>query len=429
MKAIIYPYNGKAANPVTIPPSKSMAHRAILSACLADGESHISNIAYSEDIRATIHAMRLLGADIVEQPDSLTITGTGGRLAVQADTEVYCNESGSTLRFMIPLYLLTGQRVRFTGGGKLMLRPQTVYQRICDEQGICFEHTDHAITVQGMLRGGTYHVQGDVSSQFITGLMYALSLLDTDSVIAITPPFQSRSYVDLTVQAMRDFGVTAVFTDDNTIAIKGAQHYTARDYTVEGDYSQFAFFGVLGAISHDVVCHGVRHDSLQGDRVILDLLSRFGAEVVALEDGYCVKCAPLHGCAVDLANCPDLGPILMVLALFAEGKTRIYNAERLRLKECDRIAAMQAELTKLGGKVEASGGEIIIHGIANASATAEIEAHIDHRVVMSMAVMAARSHNAVTINGAENINKSYPDFFEDLGKVGMELEVHNEHAG
>lgn len=399
-----------------------MAHRAIISACFAEGKSTIRNISYSKDIKATINAMQLLGAAIEEDKDSLTVCGIGGSLITKDDTVVHCSESGSTLRFVIPIFLLTDKLITFTGDGNLLKRPQTVYKKICDEQGIKFEQTDSAITVKGVLNAGEYHVDGDISSQFITGMMYALSLKAETSVIKIKPPFESRSYVYLTIQAMGDFGVRAELADENTIVIYGGQRYVARDYTVEGDYSQFAFFGVLGAVSHDIVCHGVRHDSLQGDKAIVDILKSFGASLTEIDDGYEVKRSSLTGCDIDLQNCPDLGPVLMVLGLLSKGTTRIYNAQRLRLKESDRIACMQSELAKMGGIVEAEGGEIIIHGMTSQPyARDEIQTHIDHRIVMSVAVFASCSENPVVICDAENVNKSYPNFFDDLKKAGIEV--------
>ena len=231
----------------TVPPSKSAAHRAVLCAALAEGTSHITNIEYSKDIRATLGAAAQLGAKITEEAHSVTIKGHGTAGGfVTVTRPVFCNESGSTLRFMIPLFSLTAQKVRFTGAGRLMQRPQEIYAQLFERQGLRFEQNEQGITIFGRLCPGTFTLPGNVSSQFISGLLFALPLLGGTSTLHLIPPVESRSYIDMTRAVQHAFGVESRWLDENTLEIPGGQHYLPGDYTVEGDYSQAAFPAVLG---------------------------------------------------------------------------------------------------------------------------------------------------------------------------------------
>ena len=409
----------------TVPPSKSAAHRAVLCAALAEGTSHITNIEYSKDIRATLGAAAQLGAKITEEAHSVTIKGHGTAGGfVTVTRPVFCNESGSTLRFMIPLFSLTAQKVRFTGAGRLFDRPQAIYQMLFERQGLQFEQTPEGITIFGRLRPGGFTLPGDVSSQFISGLLFALPLLDGDSTLHLIPPVESRSYIDMTRAVQAAFGVTSRWLDGNTLALPGRQHYRPCDYDVEGDYSQAAFPAVLGAVCGGVTVTGLSPDTLQGDAVILDILHRCGAQFTREGDTVTFAKAPLHGVDIDLADCPDLGPVLMVLGLLCEGTTVIRNAERLRLKESDRIAAMEAELRACGGVLESEGGTITVHGCAEHLHAPEgiLHGHNDHRVVMSLAVLSAAVGLPLTVDDAEAIQKSWPNFFAAIRPLGVEVE-------
>lgn len=409
----------------TVPPSKSAAHRAVLCAALADGVSHITNIEYSQDIRATLGAVAQLGARVVEEPTSVTITGRGSSGGfVTVTRPVFCNESGSTLRFMIPLFSLTAQKVRFTGAGRLFDRPQAVYQMLFDRQGLRFEQTPEGITVFGRLRPGGFTLPGDVSSQFISGLLFALPLLSGDSRLHLVPPVESRSYIDMTRSVQQTFGVQSRWLDDTTLWIPGGQSYQPRDYTVEGDYSQAAFPAVLGAVCGGVTLTGLSPETLQGDAAILDILRRCGAKFTVTAEGITFEKAPLQGVDIDLADCPDLGPVLMVLGLLCQGTTVIRNAQRLRLKESDRIAAMEEELRACGGVLESQGGTIRVTGCAHRlhAPAAPLHGHNDHRVVMSLAVLALCTGLPLTVDEAESIQKSWPRFFEAVKPLGAEVE-------
>ncbi len=419
MQVKVYP--STCAGMVRIPPSKSMAHRAIMCAALAKGRSVVSNIAYSEDILATIAGMRALGAQIIEQPDAVIVDGIAS--LPQSPLTVDCGESGSTLRFFVPLFTLSGQKMTFLGRNRLLKRPQGVYEKLFTEQGHMFVQTEDCLTVQGALKAGHYTIDGSVSSQFITGLLFALPLLEQDSVVHILPPFESRSYIALTLQMLQTFGVTARFLDDLTLEIPGGQTYSACDHTVEGDYSQMAFYAVLAAIGHDLECTGIAPDSLQGDRAIVQILQACGCKIEPREQGWLVRKSVLCATEIDLADCPDLGPVLTVLGMFAKGEMRIYHAARLRYKESDRIAAMEQELRKFGVEISSDQDEIRIAAGPPYRCVQTLCGHTDHRIVMSLTIAALCSETPVVIDGAECIGKSYPQFFDDIKKIGAKIEV------
>ncbi|MFI3255024.1 MAG: 3-phosphoshikimate 1-carboxyvinyltransferase [Eubacteriales bacterium] len=404
---------------VAVPPSKSMAHRSLLAAGLATGTSRISNLTFSQDMEATLGALPLLGARVKRGGDYVVITGNNGKFPPVKQV-VDCIESGSTLRFLLPLFTHSGSAVTFTGRGRLMARPQEVYAKLFQEKGLSFLQKGEEITVSGQFSGGTYSLDGSVSSQFITGLLFTLPLLEEDSIIEILPPFESRSYVLLTLQTLSDFGVHCQWTGENTLHISGKQSFQPKDYVVEGDCSQAAFWAVLGGITGRISLSGIRPDTLQGDRVIFDLLEK--AAVKSKEDHgtYIYEKSELVGTEIDLADCPDLGPILMVLGLFAKGETKIYNAGRLRVKESDRIAAMESEIRKMGGKIRVEGDTIYLTQ-SPLSPSDDLISHNDHRIVMAMAVAAVGAGLTVSIDGAEAVEKSYPDFFAVLASCGVKV--------
>ena len=407
---------------ITAPPSKSMAHRAVLCAALAEGRSHITNLEFSKDISATLGAAAQLCARVRTGADDAVVEGLGHFVPLAAPVD--CCESGSTLRFLIPIASLTGQAVTFTGRGRLMERPQSVYEALYREQGLRFEQSAAGLTVEGALTPDSYRLAGNVSSQFISGLLFALPLLAGDSTLHLIPPVESRSYIEMTRAAQRRFGVESRWQDENTLFLPGGQQYAPCDYTVEGDYSQAAFPAVLGAVQGGVTLKGLSADTLQGDAAILGILRRCGAELSATDEGIRLGKAPLRGTDIDLADCPDLGPVLMVLGLFCEGTTTIRNAERLRIKESDRIAAMEAELRACGGVLESEGGTITIHGCAGKlhAPAAPLHGHNDHRVVMSLTVLALAAGLPLSIDDAEAVQKSWPHFFEAIKPLGAEVE-------
>lgn len=408
---------------VCIPPSKSMTHRAIICASLANGTSILHNISLCDDTKATIHAMETLGANI-QWKDKHTILITGIKnVSLCSPTTIFCKESGSTLRFLIPLCTLFQQQIIFKGEGRLMKRPQHVYEQIFQKQGISFQKDQDRILINGTLQADHFHVKGNISSQFITGLLFTLPLLQKDSIITIEPPLESKSYIDMTIQILEQFGIRINQIDDYNWKIKGGQIYQPCEYTIEGDYSQFAFFAVLSAINHDLYIEGIHEHSLQGDKVIIDILKRSNVQIEKVHQGYIIKKSDIHPFEVDLSDCPDLGPILMVLATHAKGTSRIYNAARLRLKESDRISAMEMELKKIGIDIHSSIDEVIIKGAECYEGVRDFHSHFDHRIVMSLSVLATKAQQSCTIQDAHAISKSYPEFFHHLQNIGISITI------
>ena len=367
--------------------------------------------------------MKHLGARIEKHPHALTIEGTSG---FRYDKEVIdARESGSTLRFLIPLFTLCNDTISFTGSKRLFQRPLNVYEELFEKQGLTLKYTDNGITTGGKLKSGDIEIKGNISSQFITGLLLTLPLVDGDSTIRITPPFESRSYVDLTLEILDTFGINAYYLDEYTIAVKGNQHYQATDYEVETDYSQLAFFASLGLINNDIECMNLNSDSKQGDRVFIDIAEKMNGIIQRNVKSCLFKKSTLKGAEIDLSDCPDLGPMCFALASMADGESVFTGALRLRIKESDRIAAMECELRKLNQQIESDEGTVIVKGKRPLIALDTLDSHNDHRIVMALSILATVSENEVIIDHAEAINKSYPCFFEDLRKCNIRVELYD----
>ncbi len=385
---------------ITVPPSKSAAHRALICSFLSGG-GIINGIISSEDMKATRNAVSALR------------NGYG---------TIDCIESGSTLRFILPIAAALGRSVTFTGSGKLPERPIGEYIRLFSQHGVKCDGERLPLKISGKLTSGKYETAGDISSQYITGFLLALPLLDGDSEIILTSPLQSKPYVDMTLKVMRDFGVEAKETE-NGYFIKGNQVYKKCDYTVEGDWSQAAFFLVGGAISGEVTVSGLDPDSAQGDKRICALLKEFGADIRINKNGVMVKKSALKGIEADISDIPDTAPALAVLASYASGTTVIKGAERLRLKESDRIKSIVENLNKTGIKAEETNDGMIIKGGAPRGAV--LDGFNDHRIVMAFSVSALCADGETVISDALSINKSYPSFFEDYGLLGGVADVIN----
>lgn len=404
MKVRIAP--SKAKGTVKAPPSKSMAHRLLICAGLCpDEESLIEGIELSQDVAATIDCLRAMGAECLIEGDIVRVKGFDAPNSHPAET-LCCRESGSTLRFFIPIALLCGERVCLSGSEKLMSRPLNVYEKLCARQGLAFERGEQ-LSVCGPLTGGDFELAGDVSSQFISGLLFALPLAEKDSVIRLIPPVESRSYIDLTLSALGEFGVRAYWADETSLVIPGGQKYRARRISVEGDYSNAAFLSALNMLGGQVEIHGLREDSLQGDGV-------YSQHFEALKKGFA---------QISLADCPDLGPILFAMAAAFHG-ARFTNTRRLRIKESDRARAMADELEKFGARVIVEEDEVSVLPGKFAAPAAELYGHNDHRIVMSMAVLLSKFGGV--IDGAQAVNKSYPGFFDTVKKLGIDLEIIND---
>ncbi len=408
---------------VTVPPSKSAAHRAIIAAALANGRSIIGNVDLSSDILATIGACRSLGCDInIEQKQRYNTLTVDGGLSLSGEAAIDCAESGSTLRFFIPVACTLSGTKTFTGHGRLPYRPVDAYLQIFDSQSIRYTRppgTNLPLTVSGKLRGDAMSVDGRVSSQYVTGLLFALPVLDEDSTISVLGGFESRGYVDLTVDMLRCFGIEIGVSGD-AFTIKGGQQYQPRHIDVEGDYSQAAFFIVAGAIAGDIRIAGLEENSLQPDSAIVSIMRRMGARITQQDDALIVKQSELSGMVIDVSQCPDLVPPLAMAAAFAKGETRITGAARLRIKECDRLHALAVNLNCLGIQAVETEDELIIRGGALNGGT--IDTFGDHRIAMAFAVAAAGAKGDIIIPNAECIDKSYPKFYEDLKTLGGQIK-------
>ena len=417
--------NGK----IEIPPSKSYSHRAVIAAALAENsrKSKIDNLKFSVDITTTTDIMENWGAKIKRFESALEIVGNDGRV-VPKDKYVQCNESGSTIRFLIPIGITSKNELIFDGKGKLVDRPLVSYYRIFDKQGIFYKNENGKLplTVNGKLNAGNYEIDGNISSQFITGLLYALPLLDGDSKLTINKNLESKGYIDLTLEILKLAGIEIVNNDYKSFDIKGNQIYKPFDYTVEGDYSQVAFWIVAGIISankdNEMKCLHVNKNSLQGDREIIEIVERMGANIEIFDDYVIVKPSKTKGTVIDISQCPDIGPILTVLGALSEGETRIINGERLRIKESDRITSIKTELNKLGANVAEEGDSLIIQGVEGFKGGVTVSAWNDHRIAMSLAIASTRCEKEIILEEAESVRKSYPHFWDDFVKMGGEIE-------
>ena len=379
MKVTITPR--KLSGTIQVPPSKSQAHRLIIGAALANGTSHIHNLAHSQDICATLECMTQLGA--IESQGGAVVTGIGrSRPSTGILPVLDCGESGSTIRFLMPVALAVASGGVFRGRGRLMERPYKPYEDIFTRQNITFTRQPGQITLSGTLKPGRFELPGDVSSQFITGLFYALPLLEGDSELVLTTPLESKGYVELTLEALAQFGIVAHPTETGW-KVPGSQVGHPADVTVEGDYSQAS--------------------SAQGDRIICDYARQL--------DG-------TGNVILSVRQCPDLVPALAVRAALRAGETtHIVDAARLRLKESDRLEAVTAELNKLGAQVEQTPDALIIHGVSRLHG-GTCDSHGDHRIAMMLAVAATCANGVVEVTGAESVAKSYPNFWEDYEQLG-----------
>ncbi len=402
----------KLSGTVKIVSSKSLSHRYVMAASLAEGKSIIDNVLESDDLNATKKALEALGATI----DGNTITGSKVRKVAPV---IDAKESGSTLRFLIPVSMLQAETMTFVGSGKLPDRPLNVYDDMFADR-YYFIHPENKwlpLEVKGPLQSGIYTMPGNVSSQFVTGLLYALPLVDGNSKIVITTPLESKGYVDLTLDVLKQFGIEITY-EDQIFYIEGNQRYQAFNSSVEGDYSGAAFFIVAGLIGDELLLKGLREDSLQGDKAIVDFARQMNGDIKYTKDGLFVKPSQTKGITIDVGQTPDLGPILMVLGALSEGVTTITNAARLRIKESDRLDAMVQNLTKLGVKLEVMDDSVKIHGVRSLKGGVSLQTFGDHRIAMALAVASIRCDEPITLDDETVVSKSYPTFFAEFKRLG-----------
>lgn len=392
---------GIAQGTVQAPPSKSDAHRALIAAALAKGTSTVRGIAESQDVLATLDCIRALGAKVELCGGTAIVTGGANPPADRFP----CRESGSTLRFLLPLCLLRKAPCVLSGSPRLLERPMEAYQEICKEQNLEFSRQADGIRACGPLSAGRFSVRGDLSSQFLSGLLFALPLLKGESKLTVEPPFVSRPYVEMTLGTLQKFGIRTERPDSLTFIIPGGQSYRPVDYTVEGDWSNAAFYKALNLLGGKVTVAGLDPNSAQGDRICQTLFLQISSG------------SPV----VDIADCPDLAPVLMAMGAVSQGIV-LQNTARLKAKESDRGAAMAEELAKFGVSCEVKENEILVFRGKLKKPEVPIFGHNDHRIVMACATLLTRTGG--TIEGAEAVEKSNPTYFTDLQKLGIGVTIY-----
>ncbi len=385
---------GIAKGQVTVPPSKSISHRMLISGALSEN-STIHNLAENDDITATLSGLKSLGAFSTGTNTALNVGG----LKFSGGATIDCNESGSTIRFLIPLALLCEKPVKFIGSARLMERPMKIYEDICSKQGLLFKQSSDSITVCGKLRNDNFVLPGNISSQFISGLLFALPLLSGNSTIEITESFESKSYIDITVDVLSKFGINIEWICDNKLFIKGSQKYRAVTETVEGDWSGAAFWYGLNELGGNVEILGLNDNSLQGDRAVVDILKSYSK-------------------TADLSDCPDLAPILFAVSA-AKGGGTFTGTKRLKLKESDRAEAMKEELEKFGAKLTIYNDSVKIKCDKLMTPNKVLSAHNDHRIAMALAVLSTLTGGE--IEGYHSVCKSYPEFFNEFERLGIKV--------
>lgn len=399
MRVTISP--SKASGSVRAPLSKSVAHRALICGALTDGCT-IMGYEPSRDIDATINCLRALGAKVEQTGNSVYIGGLSLQ-TIPNNVELYCNESASTLRFLLPLCLLSDRTIIFRGHGRLLNRPMSVYEELCRQCGLFYEKNKDAICVRGPMKVGRYMVRGDISSQFITGILLALSQLNGESILEVIGPLESSSYVDITLSVLRCFGVT-IRREENVFYIVGKAPLCCERYEVEGDWSNSAYLEAFNAVGGCVKVIGLTDETPQGDRVYKAFYDDLARNVQRF----------------DLSDCPDLGPIMFALSAAMDG-AEFTGTARLRYKESDRCMAMAQELKKFGITMDVlEDTATVLHGTFKAP-TEILSGHNDHRVVMALCVLCSLTGG--TIDGAEAVDKSFPNYFDVLKSLGVKLKI------
>lgn len=402
--------------------SKSLSHRYMIAASLARGTSYVSNVLDSVDLTATIDILKNLGINITNKGNDYKIVSTGLNVS-KLNLNAY--ESGSTIRFFIPIAWLFNSYSTFIGSTTLGSRPLSVYDEIAKEFNYKLVKTNgnFPIKVKGPLRSGTYHIDGSISSQFVTGLLFSLPLVDGNSVISFKDEIASKSYIDLTVDVLKQSGII-IREENNKYLIEGNQKYQVINNVVEADYSQVAFFIVASIITNSTIkINNLNFDSLQGDKAILDIVEQMGVTLIKANKTLIIKPSGiLKPIIIDLYDIPDLGPILMVLASSLNDTTTFLNIDRLYIKESNRLRAMQLNLEKQGIKFDIKDNTLKLTGVSEFKGNVTFETFNDHRIAMALSVYALNAKKPVTIKDYPVVSKSYPLFYEDLVKIGGIVE-------
>lgn len=419
MDKIFYPAH--LAGRMAAPASKSEAHRRLICAGLTREQTRLEGFMSSADTEATIRCLRALGADIAAQGDCLTVRG-----GVPKDDKLPvmdCGESGSTLRFFVPIALSLTGGATFRMHGQLGKRPMEVYRDLFVPRGVMWRMGVGAdcaaeLSVRGQLEPGDYVLPGNVSSQFVSGLLFALPLLPGDSNLTVLPPVESVGYIRMTLEALEHSGIAVEETGAFSWRIPGNQQYKAQSGRLGGDYSQAAVMLCAGALGHAVTVTGLASQTTQGDRAVLAHLTALGAQVKETDAGICVTADGLHGAVLDMHDCPDIAPVLALTCQLAKGESRLTGCGRLRMKECDRLTATVDMLNQLGGAACIEGDDMVISGMEGLRGGVTVDGWNDHRMVMLAALAATRCRKPVTVTGVEALNKSWPDFIQTYEALG-----------
>ncbi len=405
---------------VTVPPSKSLLHRALIGAAISQGTSTITPYVFSADINATINALRLLGVTINITDDCLVVTGMFP--FKQPHTLIPVGGSASTLRMLLPLVSLVGQPVTFLTDNTLKNRPLDTYKSLYKTQ---LRITENTVTISKVNLPKEIRCDDLTSSQFISGLLFALPLLNQDTTLVINNPV-STPYIHLTCDVLRTHAIDITY-HHNGFHIRGNQTYRSSDYVVEGDYSQAAFFIAAGLFHSTVTIHGLNYLSRQGDRVFIDFVKSMGANIVFDHDKIITKKSVLTGQSFDLKDCPDLAPIIACVATQAEGITTLVNVDRLVHKESNRLMAIIETLKALGAHIDYTDNTLTIKGVTPLAGSITLNGYHDHRMVMMLSIAASIAKGPITIKNAEAIHKSYPHFFEDYQALGGDVSFRRSN--
>ena len=414
---------------VNVPASKSAIHRALICSALAKGKSIIKDIGtLSIDITSTIEALKELGSKIEysKELDCLEINSFGIS-ELNKKVNIFCHESGSTLRFLIPVAMLFNSNLEFTGSGRLITRPLDTYYKIFNEKSIKYKTNNGNLPLyieKGTLPAGEYTVSGKISSQFITGLLMSLAVVAGDSKIIIEDDLESKPYVDMTLETMKTFGVHVENYNYNFFQIEGSQKYAPCTISAPKDYSQAAFWLCAGALGNGISCCDLPLKSSQGDKEIIDILRKAGCQIIENENKISVSGMMKKDNIIDVSQCPDLVPILAATACVSPCNTKIINAERLKYKESDRLLASSMELNKLGAKIKILNDTLEIEGTEKLSG-GKCDSHNDHRIVMALAIASTKCTDDLIITNCNAINKSYVNFWEDFRMLGGKINEFN----
>lgn len=403
-KTIIYP-----------PPSKSISHRALICGALSGGKCKIENLAFNDDISATLSCLSSIGFNFKTDENSCEILP---HLKLNENAKLNCNESGSTLRFFIPIVVAFGINSIFTGSERLLQRPIDDYNNIFKNQIIEIKQCPNSISLQGKLKNGKFNVKADLSSQFLSGLLMALPICKGESEIKITSQIQSKPYIDLTLQVMKKFGANVINNDYKSFIIGSNCNYKPTDFTVETDFSNAAFFIAMAMLKGNIKIGGLNTHSLQGDKEFLTIVEKMGAKLNFNNDILDISANNLKAIEVDVSQIPDLAPPIAALMCFCKGKSRIFNASRLRIKESDRLNSICSELLAIGADITEFDDYIEINGSTSLKG-GKTNSHNDHRIAMMLAVASLKCENPIELYGHDCVNKSYPNFWLDFEKAGF----------